>query len=224
MKKPTESGFTLVEVLISSVILIPILFAILSTRDVVGTTIAANQRRADAGDQVRRVARRVRQMARPGLASTVRVRATKADVDAATAAEAQRLIDNPTGTPLHIPVIGEWIAPNELDPRPNLQFAAADGKLAVNAAAITTPRAFEFELDPNELDNDKDDDGDGIVDEGKLHFRYDDTSFVLLDNVEDCTFAMDNGVLVLFLRAARRDASGRVHRALIQQRIYFRNN
>ncbi|MHC4514868.1 MAG: prepilin-type N-terminal cleavage/methylation domain-containing protein, partial [Planctomycetota bacterium] len=91
MKKPTESGFTLVEVLISSVILIPILFAILSTRDVVGTTIAANQRRADAGDQVRRVARRVRQMARPGLASTVRVRATKADVDAATAAEAQRL-------------------------------------------------------------------------------------------------------------------------------------
>ncbi len=224
MKESTERGFTLIEVLVSSVILLPILFAVLTTRDLVGSTVAANQRRADTADQVRRVARLVRQMARPALASTVRVRAIQADVVAITAAEQQRLIDNPTGTPIHIPVVDEWISPNELDPRPNLQFVAADGKLAVNAAAITTPRSFEFKLDPNELDNGQDDDGDGLVDEGKLYFHHDGSSFVVLDRVEDCTFTMDNGVLILFLRAVRRDSSGRVHRALIQQKIFLRNN
>ena len=69
----TERGFTLLEVMVSSVILVPILLAILATRDVVGITVNTNERRADVGDHLRRVARRVRKIARPGLISSAKV-------------------------------------------------------------------------------------------------------------------------------------------------------
>jgi len=224
MKTTTEQGFTLIEVLISSLILVPILLAILATRDLVGSTMNTNERRADVGDHLRRVTRRVRKIARPGLVSSVRVRAIQVDIDEAEAAEHRRKTDNPVSAPIPIPDLGEWVSPNEDEPRPNIRFVAADGKLALNASAITTPRSLEFELDANELDNDKDDDGDGLVDEGKLFFRYETSSFVLLDNVESCTFAMSDGMLVLSLQVARHDASRRVHRASMQQRILLRNN
>lgn len=64
MKKSTEGGFTLLEVMITAALLLPILFAIVSTKEVVIKTVSANDRRADAGDQVRRVARRLRQIVR----------------------------------------------------------------------------------------------------------------------------------------------------------------
>lgn len=224
MRTVQEQGFTLIEVLVSSVILIPILMAVLATRDVVGTTMNANERRADVGDHLRRVARRVRKIARPGLISSVRARALQVDIDAAQDAENRRAIDNPLSAPIPIPALGDWVHPNEDDPKINIRFVCADGRLALNAAAITTPRSLEFELDPNELDNDKDDDGDGLIDEGKLFFRYGGTSMVLLDNVESCTFAMKNGILILSLQVAGHDARGRIHRAMTKQRIMMRNN
>lgn len=224
MTTSTERGFTLLEVMVSSVILVPILLAILATRDVVGITMNTNERRADVGDHLRRVARRVRKIARPGLISSVRVKANQDDIDEAEAAELLRQTENPLDPPIHIPVLGEWVSPNEDDPRPNVQFVAADGKLALNASATTTPRSLEFELDPGEVDNDVDDDGDGLVDEGKLYFRYESSAFVLLDNVESCAFAMRRGVLVMCLQVARTDARGRIHRASTEQRILLRNN
>jgi prepilin-type N-terminal cleavage/methylation domain-containing protein len=220
----TERGFTLLEVMVSSVILVPILLAILATRDVVGITMNTNERRADVGDHLRRVARRVRKIARPGLISSARVKANQGDIDEAEAAELIRQTENPLDPPIYIPTLGEWIAPKEDDPRPNIQFVAADGRLALNASATTTSRSLEFELDPGEVDNDKDDDGDGLVDEGKLYFRYETSSYVLLDNVEACTFAMRQGMLMLFVQVARHDARGRIHRASTQQRILMRNN
>ncbi len=224
MTKSPEHGFTLIEVLISSVIIVPILFAVISTKDVVRNTISANERRADTGDHVRRIARRLRQLVRPGLLSTVKIRATQADVDLATAEEAARFAAKPLGIPMYIPTLDDWISPGNLNPRDNIQFQGADDGLAMNASALTSPRVLEFRIDPNEADNDLDDDGDGIVDEGKLHFQYDGLSFVLLENVESCTFALDDGILLLSLQVARSDASGRIHRASIRQRVYLRNN
>ena len=224
MRESRQSGFTLIEVLIASTILVPILFAIISTQDIVGTTMDANDRRADAGDQARRVARRLRQIVRPALLSTVSVQAMQTDVDAAVAAEAARYAADPLGTPDYIPTLGEWISPAGLDPRPNVQFVCAAGELAVNASKVTAPRSLEFRMDPKEADNDLDDDGDGIVDEGRLHYVYGGLSIVLLENVESCTFALDKGMLLLDLTVARRDRSGRIHRVNIQQKVYLRNN
>ena len=224
-RSATERGFTLVEVVVTSVVLVPILFAILSTRDVVTRTISTNDRRADTSNHVRRVSRRVRQIARPGLLSSVKTRALQLDIDLAIAAESQRQIKDPTGEPVFMPALGDWISPYEFGSRNSLQFMSADGNLALNSGAVTAPRSLEFELDPNEFDNGIDDDKDGIVDEGKLYFRYDGSSYVLLANVEACTFSFQDGVLVLFLQAARRENTGkRMHRASVRQRIYFRNN
>ena len=224
MTKSSEGGFTLLEVLITSVVIVPILFAVISTKDVVSNTISSNERRADAGDQVRRVARRLRQLLRPTLVSSLGVRANQADIDAATAAEALRQIEDPGDPPIYIPAMNEWIPPSELDPRPNIQFRSAVSFPAVNAAALTAPRAMEFRIDSNETDNDIDDDGDGIVDEGKLYFTYGANSFVLLNNVEFCTFTVESSVVLLNLQVARVDNTGRIHRASIQQRIFLRNN
>jgi type II secretory pathway pseudopilin PulG len=142
MRRSSESGFTLVEVLISAAVLLPILLAVISAKEVVSNSIATNERRADTADQVRKVARRLRQIIRAGLFSTIKFRATQADIDEAEAKEAERIAENPLGTPIYIPTLGEWISVAELQPRSNLRFQAAAGTLAINAGARTPPRSL----------------------------------------------------------------------------------
>lgn len=220
----SERGVTMIELMIVTVILTPILFAIFSTQKVVSNTVAVNDRRADAADSARNVCRNLRKLIRPGLKSTVRVRATQADVDDATAKEAARKISDPTGLPIYIPSVDEWISAEPNDPRPTIRFTAADGVLAMNAAEVTEPRHLEFVMDAGEIDNGVDDDGDDLVDEGAIRFHYGSIDLTVLEGVESCDFSVNEGAITVRLTVARNVGVEGVQRASIQQTILMRNN
>lgn len=202
----SQSGFTLVEVLIVVAVSVPVLLGVLATSERVSRTVSSSERNADAATAGRKVAERAGRMIRAAKRSTFRVRATQADVDASKAS-----------------TVGEWITVTELDPRPNLQFQSASGTLSFNATSLTSPRAFEFVRDSNETANGTDDDGDGLVDEGKLFLHYEGTRVLIADMVETCSFQIDGRAVRFSLQCARRDNSGQVHRAVAAHVWFVRN-
>ncbi len=207
MKSSTCGGFTLIEVLIVTLIFIPIMVAISTTTGMVSSTINANDQSAEVLETLRRSMQRVAQLVRPGSLTTMRVQATQADVDALKAAN-----------------VGDWIDPTDLDVCPGIRFQSASGVLSMNAAALTPPREITFVMDSDEVDNDLDDDGDGMVDEGRVHLLYDTARFTLADSIESCSFIMDGRLLRIRMQSARRDAKGRVYRATVGQVFFLRNN
>ena len=207
MKSSNCGGFTLIEVLIVTLIFVPILIAISTTTGMVSGTVNANDQAAEVLETLRRSMQRVAQLVRPGVLTTMRVQATQADVDALKAAN-----------------VGDWIDPTDLEVCPGIRFQSAAGVLSMNAAALTPPREITFVMDSDEVDNDLDDDGDGMVDEGRVHLLYDTSRFTLADSIESCSFIMDGRLLRIRMQSSRRDAKGRVYRATVGQVFFLRNN
>jgi hypothetical protein len=162
---------------------------------------------SDAVENVQRIAQRIGQLIRPAVISTYRMEATANDV-----------------TLLRATSVGEWIYPVDLEPRTVIQFQSADGVLAMNASALTPVRVLRFQLDPGETADGTDEDGDGLVDEGRLSVTWSGTEILLGTGIELCTFTLDAHKITIHLRAAKRRGDGTVARATTIQSFTFRNN
>ncbi|HEX6811189.1 MAG TPA: type II secretion system protein [Planctomycetota bacterium] len=213
----SQRGFTLVELMIVMVVAIPILGAITVTGTLVRDEIQSTETAALTAESCRIAGQRLAMLARPGLLSTCAVQATQADVDAAAAAAM-------VSPGVVIPALGDWISPPLTGSRPTFRFQGADGELSMNAQELTPVRRFIFSLDPTEMPNGLDDDGDGLVDEGGLQLLIGDLPVQLvISGVERCEFRLRGRVLTLVLAVARRDAKGHLYRATTTQSILMRN-
>ena len=213
-----QHGFTLIELMVVCVLALPILAAVMSANVVVREEMLVSEAGAAAAESCRLAGQRLALLARSGLLSTCQVQATQADVDAATLAH----LTNPN---VVIPAVGDWISPPASGARPTFRFQSADGILSMNASALTPIREFQFIMDPDESDNGLDDNGNGMVDEGRLQLRIGALPVQLvLAGVETCEFSLSGRVLSIHLSCARRDRQGRVYRATTTQCIYMRNN
>ncbi|MCA8973242.1 MAG: prepilin-type N-terminal cleavage/methylation domain-containing protein [Planctomycetes bacterium] len=213
-----ESGFTLVELMVVLVVAIPILAAVLSTSAVVRSEIQTSDTVASSAESCRIAGQRLALLSRSGLVSTCEVRAIQADVDAATAAHA-------VDPSVVIPSLGDWIPMPAGASHPTLRFQSADGVLSMNSAALTPARALEFVIEPGETANGADDDGDGLVDEGKLQLTVGSVATdMILAGVETCSFTMNGRVLRIQLGCARGDRLGRIHRTTATFDVFMRNS
>ncbi|MHC4077664.1 MAG: prepilin-type N-terminal cleavage/methylation domain-containing protein, partial [Planctomycetota bacterium] len=202
-----EGGFTMIEMSIVMTILVPILVGIAVTTSSVNNTMEADSRRADVMTYCRRMSQRIAKLVRPAQMTTITVQAVQVDV-----------------TMLRAAAVGDWIAPTDLVWRPGIEFRSASGLLSMNAALLTSPRRIVFALEPSETDNDIDDDGDGLVDEGTITLLQNDITLAILKDVEECSFALDGRILKMRLRVARRSSDRRIYRNFLEQRFYLRNN
>ncbi len=202
-----QGGFTLIEMSIVMTIVVPILVGIAVTTSSVNDTMEANSRRADVMTYCRRMSQRIAKLVRPAQMTTIQVQAVQLDV-----------------TMLRAAAVGDWIAPTDLVWRPGLEFQSASGLLSMNAALLTSPRRVVFALEPSETDNDVDDDGDGLIDEGSITLVQNSTTLSILKDVEECSFSLDGRILMMRLQVARRNSEGRIYRCFLEQRFYLRNN
>ncbi len=202
-----QGGFTLIEMSIVMTILVPILVGIAVTTSSVNDTMEANSRRADVMTYCRRMSQRIAKLVRPAQMTTIQVQAVQLDV-----------------TMLRAAAVGDWIAPTDLVWRPGLEFQSASGLLSMNAALLTSPRRVVFALEPSETDNDVDDDGDGLIDEGSITLLQNSTTLAILKDVEECSFSLDGRILMMRLQVARRNSEGRIYRTFLEQSFYLRNN
>lgn len=202
-----QSGFSLVELMIVVAVLAALVAAVGTSAHVVNSTLNTNGVRADVTASAQRSIRMMGTFARSGKLSTIQVQAVAADVAA-----------------LRATYVGEWIPPSDLVWRPGIEFVCAAGVLKINASLNTAQRRLTFELDPGEIANGADDDGDGLIDEGSVILKHDLSTVAVVHDVEDCSFMLDGRLLSIRLRCGKRDASGRVHRATFERAFYMRNN
>lgn len=213
-----QRGVTLLELIVVLAVSVPILGSVFATNMLVRGEMQASDTAASVAESVRTAGQRLSLFARAGVLSTCEVRAIASDVAAATAAQ---LLD----PSVVIPSLGDWISPLPGSTHPTFRFQAADGVLSMNAAALTPLRELEFVLDGGEVANGLDDDGDGMVDEGKLQLRVSSSQLELIaQGVEQCNFTLNGRVLSVHLQCARRDHDGRVYRAVATHSICMRNS
>lgn len=200
-----EQGFTVVELMIVIAVLVPLLVSLGGMSSVVTSTVNANDRSSEVSERARRTMQRIGQLLRPGKLSSFQTTATPADVAA-----------------LRATAVGEWISPTDLQPAEGVRFRAAEGLLSINAALSTPERRITFVLESGESDNDVDDDGDGLVDEGDVVLAYGPAP-VRLGVFERCHFTFDGRYVRVTLVCARSSPE-RVYRATMSQSFYVRNN
>lgn len=197
----------MIEMSIVMTVLIPLMVGIALTTSSVNDTMEANSRRADVMTYCRRMAQRIAKLVRPAQMTTLAVMAVQEDV-----------------TMLRAASVGEWIPPTDLVWRPGIEFQSASGLLSMNASLLTSPRRIVFSLEASETDNDVDDDGDGLIDEGVITLLQNDVTLAILKDVEQCAFSLDGRIMLMRLQVARRSSEGRVYRTFVEQRFYLRNN
>ncbi len=196
VRSSSAAGFTLLEVLAASALMLPILIVVLSTVDVIQNSMNVNERRASLMQTMHKVSDEFERQLRPAALSTVEHRVTPG---------------------------GAWEDPIELQPAVGMRFRCADGSLSMNAAALTSVRTFELVLEEGETDNGIDDDGDGMVDEAYLMRRQDGDSWPIARGVESLTFTMEGRIVRVSLTCARRMNDGHLVRSSIQRNCFVRN-
>ena len=201
------AGFTLLEVTIAAAFMIPILFAMVTMGSVVSKGTAEVESRATVEDAVRRATTRISTLTRSASQGSVRVQAL-AD-------------DGAKGI-----VKGDWILPETLTQYDSLRFQTVKAAPTVSSPNLDDPVTVRFVMDANETDNDVDDDGDGLIDEGRLLLEFARTppiTVAIATGVEECTFAYADGAMNLTLKCALRRKNGHVDRVQVEKTYYLRN-
>jgi len=207
-----QRGFTLIEVLITTTVLVVVLIGLGATGGIAARTMHTTDRRADVTERVQKFFQRINSFARSGVLSTYKVQAKAADVAAARAT-----------------AVGDWIDPVDGEARSDVRFSAADGILAMSASSITPPIELHFVVDDRENPATNpgavagsDDDGDGWIDEGHVAMKYDSTDAVLVSGIDSCAMTIVGHQLTVTVRTARRSATDR--QFTFAQVFMLRNN
>jgi hypothetical protein len=97
------------------------------------------------------------------------------------------------------------------------------GTLSMNAAALSDPCTLSFQIEASETDNDVDDDGDGLIDEGTMRMTSSVGDIMLVRDIERCTFSFAGNLLTIEMGSARAMRGGQIHRATVEQSYFMRN-
>jgi hypothetical protein len=193
----STQGFSLIELMLVCLMIAPVLGALLSVSGVVGGTLTANEGNAQAASQANAASLKVASWVRTASLTSLRCK---------------------TGP-------GSYV-----DPVDDTDYDAAQFQLVVDFAADLTPqlggvRTLAFQREPAEAPNGTDDDGDGLVDEGRIVMTDDlGRRLGVVANVESLAIRKAGRSVTVTVSAAVRDARGHVHRTVAQQRVLVQNN
>lgn len=212
MTTQREAGYTMVEVAITSVMLMLLMAAFYKASQSFTSSIRVNERTAAVCDRLDIAMHTVERVIRAADAKSLRSKATPDDVSRAT-------VQNKL-----IPMVGEW-AKDVLDvPRTTLQFLILKDAGSTSSVQTTSRCGLRFVLDPAEQQNGKDDNGNGLVDEGRLVYENGSEVVTILPGVESFSLTVDGRVVRITVRLAQKEAGGRIHRAALSRSIYVRNS
>jgi len=117
-----------------------------------------------------------------------------------------------------------------VDPVDDTDYDSAQFQLVIDFAADLTPqlggvRTLSYQREAGEIANGTDDDGDGLVDEGRITMiDGSGRRLGVVANVESLAIRKSGRSVTVTVTSAVRDASGRVHRTTAQQRVLVQNN
>jgi len=198
IRNPRTHGFTAIELMIGLTILVPILFAVLSTGTVVTRSMAVNEGAAAVWADTVQIKNRILQFLRPASLGSMQIYDGMA-----------------------------WVLPAEATPYQTLRYRTLDAMPVTGQPYLKRGRELSFQLDRGETADGKDNDGDGLVDEGRIFLAFSDSPAsrsVLGSHIEQFSMMRKGRRFFISLQRARRDRNGTMHRATLQTSFYLRNN
>jgi hypothetical protein len=205
-KGGAQSGFTLVELAVTSTLLTGAMAMIAMCADTATRSLGADDLVAKAMETLQRNAVRISSVLRPCSLATYQQFSTQADV------------------PVYATAAGQWIEPVDGEACSQIQFRAAAGTESMNAARLTGMRGLHLQLARGETRNNRDDNGNGLIDEGDVILEYDGISVRVASNIESITFTLTNRLLQIELHSGARRRDGSVQRFTVHETLYLRNN
>jgi hypothetical protein len=189
-------GFAVLEILLVVAVLLPVMATILSMTSAVSDATRVNERSAMTAEEMRLCSMRVAKLLRPASMENLRIY---------------------TGT--------AWAPLVDDTDYDHVRFQSVRRLPSSTNPNLGVERSVRFELDPEELDNDKDDDEDGLVDEGSIFVT--DAALVrgcIAAGVERFTLRKTGRLLLVTVTVGNRDQKGTLHRATSRETVYLRNN
>jgi hypothetical protein len=189
-------GYALLEIVLVAAVLLPVLATILSMTSAVSDATRVNERGAMTAEEMRLCSMRVAKLLRPASLENLRVKTDTA-----------------------------WVPLVEDTDYDHVRFQSVRRLPSSSNPNLGVERAVRFELDPEELANGNDDDGDGLVDEGSIYVS--DDALVrgcIATGVERFKLRKTGRLLVVTVTVGNRDQKGTVHRATSRETVYLRNN
>lgn len=195
MRAPRAAGFSLLEMAISTMVLVGILAIVLPVSGVVGRNLSMNRCQGELRERVQIASSRVAGFLRPASLGTLRVN-----------------------------VAGAWVIPAEATPYDSIQFRALTGYPYGSTPDLGPLRVLRFKLDVGEIANGVDDDRDGLIDEGGLYVEEGGKPVELAEGVELFRVIKIGRTLVFTIQCGGRDSDGGMQRTRFEQTIVLRNN
>jgi hypothetical protein len=216
MKRSLQSGFTLLEAMVTTALVVPLLIAVVSTGDLVSKTLGANTAAADVVASIHDSTRRALVPLRAASKGTFEGGTVTAQTTTKLGLLGKLLVFTRT-------LVG-WTTTVDNTDYSCVRFASRHAASVSDGPSAPTSLQLEFAYDSTEIKNGIDDDGDGLVDEGRLFLtRPGGGRTVLLEGVESCTFKLDGRLLRAKMQVARKAPDGRLRRGVAEHVVFLRN-
>ena len=200
------AGFTLVELTVVLALTVPVLLVVLNaTQAVTGSFRATETASREAGIAQNAVAV-LDSVFRGARCRTLQVIANAKDVSEGRAVQ-----------------VGDWCSMILADPRKRLRVDTTTGDPGPKLVVPVSNSELAFVPDPGEPTDGKDNDKDGLFDEGTLQWKHDGITSVLARNVEVCTFELDGQAILATLRFAVSGHGGKWRRTTFQHTVRLNN-
>jgi hypothetical protein len=204
-----QNGYSMIEVLVTVSLLLPLIGLIAQVNESSTRGLSTNDQISRAMERLERTAQRIAKLTRPCSLDTLQMEANAEDI---------RNFSVSAGT---------FLDPLPDTPRTGVRFQSSTHTTSFNATNLTSARTIQKRLDPRETENGRDDDGDGLVDEGSIVLTYEGTQAVMDEQIEDCMFALTGPtarLLTVQLSSGVPQRGGGVRRFTITETLFLRNN
>lgn len=200
------AGFTLVEVTVVLALALPVLLVVLNaTQAVTGSFRATETASREAGIAQNAVAV-LDSVFRGAQCRTLQVIANANDVAELRAAQ-----------------VGDWCSMIPADPRKRLRVDTTTGDPGPKLVIPVSTNELAFVSDPGEPSDGKDNDNDGLFDEGTLQWKHDGITTVIARNLEVCTFELAGQAIHVTLQFATTGNAGKWRRTTFKHTVRLNN-
>ena len=206
VSRSRSAGMTLVEVTVVLALALPVLLVVTNaTRAVAGSFRATETSSREAAIAQKAIAT-IESVFRGGRCATLQVIANAKDVAELRATQ-----------------VGDWCSMIPADPRTRLRLDTTPGQTSPTLVVPVVSNELVFVPDPKDPKNTKDDDKDGLFDEGTLQWTHNGFTSVIATNLEVCTFELVGQAIHVTLQFATTGNAGKWRRTTFKHTVRLNN-
>jgi type II secretory pathway pseudopilin PulG len=201
------AGMTLVEVTVVLALALPVLLVVTNATRAVAGSFRATETSSRESAIAQKAIAALDSIFRGGRCQTLQVIANAQDVAELRAVK-----------------VGDWCSMIPADPRTRLRVDTTTGQTGPKLVIPVVSNELAFVPDPKDPTDTKDNDKDGLFDEGTLQWTHNGFTSVIATNLEVCTFQLAGRAIQVTLQFATPGNSGTWRRTTFKHTVRLNNS